>query len=182
MPPSPPLNLHPLGGCGRAPRWGVGAPPSPEDTPTNTPDDRSDTRSIFITASPAQIFDALSDPERLARWWGPDGFRNTFHRFDFWPGGAWSFTMHGPDGQEYANESRFTTVVPGERVEIEHLTGHHFLLVIALTPEADGTRVHWRQTFDAAEHYTPIAAFLAEANTQNLRRLAAEVTRRTDGP
>ena len=38
-----------------------------------------------------------------------------------------------------------------------------------------GTRVTWRQTFDTAEHYQRIAAFVAGANEQNLQRLAAEV-------
>ena len=49
---------------------------------------------------PDAVYAAFAAPERLARWWGPDGFANTFERFDFAPGGAWVFTMHGPDGTE----------------------------------------------------------------------------------
>ena len=40
--------------------------------------------------------------------------------------------MHGPDGMNYPNESRFTRIVPSELFEIEHLSGHHFLLSIEL--------------------------------------------------
>ena len=29
------------------------------------------------------LFNAWSDPQFLARWWGPKGFTNTFHEFDF---------------------------------------------------------------------------------------------------
>ena len=47
--------------------------------------------------------DAFSDPVRLARWWGPAGFTNTFTICEFKPGGQWSFTMHGPDGTNYPN-------------------------------------------------------------------------------
>ena len=83
---------------------------------------------MFVAATPAQVFAAMSDPERVARWWGPDGFTNTIHRFDFRPGGTWLLTMHGPDGKDYPNESRFTRLSSGELFEIEHHTGHHFVL------------------------------------------------------
>jgi uncharacterized protein YndB with AHSA1/START domain len=139
---------------------------------------RSDSRSMFIAASPAQVFDAMSDPARIARWWGPEGFTNTIHEFDFRPGGTWRLTMHGPDGKDYPNESRFTRLAAGEVFEIEHLSGHHhFSLSIELRPSGQGTQVHWRQTFDTVEHYEGIAQFIAGANEQNLQRLAAEVLR-----
>jgi uncharacterized protein YndB with AHSA1/START domain len=145
-----------------------------------TSDNRSDSRSIFIAATPTQVFAAMSDPARIARWWGPDGFRNTIHTFDFRPGGTWLLTMHGPDGKDYPNESRFTRIVSGELFEIEHLNGHHFILSIELRPSAQGTQIHWRQAFDTVEHYQQIAQFVAGANEQNLRRLAAEVLRSPD--
>jgi hypothetical protein len=85
--------------------------------------------------------------------------------------------MHGPDGKDYPNESRFTRVVAGEVLEIEHLNGHHFLLTMELSPLDGGTEVRWRQTFDTVEHYERIARFVASANEQNLERLAAEVER-----
>lgn len=140
-------------------------------------ENRSDSRSRLIAASPAEVFDAMRDPVRLARWWGPAGFTNTIHQFDFMPGGRWLLTMHGPDGKDYPNESRFTRIAAGRLFEIEHLNGHHFLLAIELEPAASGTDVKWRQTFDSVEHYARIAGFVASANEQNLDRLAAEVGR-----
>lgn len=137
---------------------------------------RSDIRSHRIAASPEQVWAAISDPSRIARWWGPDGFANTIHHFDFRPGGQWLLTMHGPDGKDYPNESRFTRIDPGRVFEIEHVVGHHFFLRLELRPDGEGTEVHWRQAFDSAEHYRKIADFVAAANAQNLRRLAAEVT------
>ncbi len=141
---------------------------------------RSDSRSIFIAASPAQVFAAMSDPARVARWWGPDGFTNTIHQFEFRVGGVWLLTMHGPDGKDYPNESRFTRIVPSELFEIEHLGGHHFILTIALRSQDAGTQVQWRQTFDTVEHYEQIASFVAGANEQNLKKLAAEALRSHD--
>ena len=137
---------------------------------------RSDARSRWLSASPAEVFAALSDPTRVARWWGPAGFTNTMHQFDFEPGGRWLLTMHGPDGRDYPNESRFTRIEPDRVFEIEHFSGHHFLLTIELQAKGGGTEVKWRQTFDTVEHYACIAEFVARANEQNLDRLAAEVS------
>jgi uncharacterized protein YndB with AHSA1/START domain len=140
-------------------------------------ENRSDARTRTLPASPSEIFAAMSDPARIARWWGPAGFTNTIHRFEFEPGGRWLLTMHGPDGKDYPNESRFTRVDADKVFEIEHLSGHHFVLTIELRPRAGGTEVAWRQTFDTVEHYRSIAEFVASANEQNLDRLAAEVQR-----
>lgn len=136
---------------------------------------RADARSTFIAATTAQVYAALSDAGRIARWWGPDGFTSSIHQFDFHPGGIWRLTMHGPDGTDYPNESRFTRLTPDKLFEIEHLSGHHFVLTIELQATGSGTQVHWRQVFDTIDHYERIAQFVAGANEQNLRRLAAEV-------
>ena len=117
----------------------------------------------------------MRDPVRVARWWGPAGFTNSIHQFDFYPGGKWLLTMHGPDGKDYPNESRFTRIEPDKTLEIEHFSGHHFILTIELQAKAGGTEVQWCQTFDTLAHYQRIADFVASANEQNLDRLAAEV-------
>lgn len=138
---------------------------------------RSDTRHKFIPASPGEVFAAISDPRRVVKWWGPEGFTNTIHKYEFTPGGSWLLTMHGADGKDYPNESRFTRIVPGQLFEIEHLNGHHFFLTLELRSQEAGTDVVWRQTFDTIEHYGQLAGFVAAANEQNLERLAAEVLR-----
>lgn len=136
---------------------------------------RSDSRYRLFDASPAEVFAAMSDPVRIARWWGPTGFTNTIQEFEFKPGGRWLLTMHGPDGKDYPNESRFTRIVTDQVFEIEHLNGHHFLLTIELMPMLNGTTLRWRQIFDTVEHFEQIAQFVASANEQNLDRLVAEV-------
>jgi len=128
-----------------------------------------------IDAAPETVFEAFRDPAHLARWWGPDGFSSTFEEFDLREGGRWRFTMHGPDGTDYWNESVFVEVVPKQRVVIEHFSGHHFVLTITFSAAGDGTVVGWRQVFDTVEHYEAIAGLVSKANEQNLDRLAAEV-------
>ncbi len=130
-----------------------------------------------IDAPRELVFSAFRNPDQLARWWGPDGFTNSFREFDLQVGGYWRFTMHGPDGKDYPNESCFLEVVPDERVVIEHFSGHHFILTITFSRVGNATVVGWHQLFDTVEHYRQIAEFVANANEQNLNRLEAEVRR-----
>ncbi|MCF8159438.1 MAG: SRPBCC family protein [Polaromonas sp.] len=138
---------------------------------------RSDSRSLLLDASTDQVFAAINDPERIARWWGPEGFTNTIHTFEFVEGGRWLLTMHGPDGKDYPNESRFARITPDKCVVIEHFSGHHFFLTLELDARGDSTLLKWQQTFDTREHYERIALFVAAANQQNLDRLSLEVQR-----
>ena len=137
--------------------------------------DREFVHSRLIDAPRERVFRAFSDPAHLARWWGPKGFTSTFQEFDFRPGGAWRFVMHGPDGANYPNESVFVEVVAPERVVFEHLSGHHFRMTVTFVPQGTGTLVGWLQVFDTAAERQRIAKFVLEANEQNLDRLAAEV-------
>lgn len=83
--------------------------------------------STRLFSAPRQlVFRAWTTPELIARWWGPQGFTNTFHECDITPGGTWLYTMHGPNGVDYPNHSVFVEIVPLERVVLDHLSGHHF--------------------------------------------------------
>ena len=128
-----------------------------------------------VAASPAAVFDAVRDPQRLARWWGPDGFTNTFERFEFQPGGQWTFTMHGPDGQDYPNQAIFTHIEPGHSVHIRHTCAPFFELSIGLEASATGTRVTWVQRFDDAQVAEAVRHIVEPANEQNLTRLEREL-------
>jgi uncharacterized protein YndB with AHSA1/START domain len=138
---------------------------------------RSFQTSREIPASPEQVFAAFSDPQRLARWWGPAGFTNTFEVCDFRPGGRWKFVMHGPDGANYANESAFAEIEPAKKIVVEHLSAPNFVLTITLTPSAGGTTLTWTQVLESAEIVARVEAIVVPANEQNLDRLTAEVLR-----
>ena len=133
------------------------------------------TREIAVPVE--QVFAAISDPERLARWWGPAGFSNTFSVCDFKNGGRWVFTMHGPDGHSYANESMFAAIEPPRKVIIQHVSNPRYLMTIALTPMASGTLVSWSQAFEDSRVGQRLESIVVPANEQNLDRLTAEVLR-----
>ena len=132
--------------------------------------------SRAIPATPDAVFAAIQDPLRLARWWGPEGFTNSFQTFEFHPGGAWVFTMHGPDGTDYPNQSEFQEIVPRSMVRIRHLNQPIFGLTIALEAIATGTLVTWVGAFENQEFAEHMRSFLETANEQNLDRLAREVS------
>lgn len=128
-----------------------------------------------LAARPDQVFAAIQDPARLARWWGPAGFTNTFETFDFRPGGAWVFTMHGPDGAAYPNQAEFVEIEPCTRLLLRHVNLPHFTLDLVLEPEGAGTRLTWTGVFENREFAEQARSFLEGANEQNLDRLEAEL-------
>jgi uncharacterized protein YndB with AHSA1/START domain len=130
-----------------------------------------------IPVSPEDVFAAFNDPERLARWWGPAGFTNTFKICEFRSGGRWSYVMHGPKGANYPNESVFAEVEPTRKVVVQHVSEPKYRLTITLTPSPAGTVVEWSQAFEKPEVASRIEHIVVPANEQNLDRLTAEVLR-----
>ncbi len=131
--------------------------------------------SRYFPTLPEHIFAAFIDPERLAKWWGPSGFSNTFSQFQFKIGGKWSFVMHGPDGKNYSNEAEFIDIVLNEKVVIRHHSQPNFTLTIQITSSAEGSLVHWIQEFDDDEVAKSVAHIVEPSNEQNLDRLVSEV-------
>ncbi len=129
-----------------------------------------------IAASVEEVFAAISDSERLCRWWGPAGFTNSFDACEFEPGGRWSFVMHGPDGRSYANENIFAAIEAPHEVVIEHASEPIYRLTISLASHVPGkTLVTWSQTFERSETGRQMEHIVVPANEQNLDRLSAEV-------
>lgn len=134
--------------------------------------DREYACSRLINAPREKVFAAFSDPEQLAKWWGPSGFTNTITKFDFQVGGDWLLTMHGPDGTDYRNDSVFVEIVEPERIVYDHLrTMHRFLMEMTYADVGGRTRITWRQRFESPEEWEKVKAFVPAANEQNFDRL-----------
>ena len=124
------------------------------------------------------VFSAWTNPELLERWWGPKGFTNTFHQFDLRPGGKWEFTMHGPDGGNYQNESVFVEIKKPDKIVIEHLSNPRFQLTASFVADGPGkTKLIFEQVFETVEVYNKVKGFAIDANEENMDRLE-EVIRR----
>ena len=123
--------------------------------------------------APQLVFEAFARPELLARWWGPNGFTNTFEVFEFKPGGHWKFVMHGPDGTNYPNESVFLELHAPSRIVIQHESQPRFVLTVDLTPHATGSEITWNQAFEDSAVAARVKHIVEPANEQNLDRLQA---------
>mgnify|MGYP000364083227 CR=1 FL=1 len=130
-----------------------------------------------IPAAVEQVFATFSNPERLARWWGPAGFTNTFRVCEFENGGRWSFIMHGPDGRSYPNEKIFAEIKSPAKIVVQHVSEPKYRLTIGLASSAAGTVVSWSQAFENSDIARSIEHIVVPANEQNLDRLSVEVLR-----
>ena len=128
-----------------------------------------------IPAEIDEVFAAFSNADRLARWWGPAGFTNTFHICEFKPGGRWSLTMHSPNGGSPKNESSFETIEPLRKIVIRHISQPLYRLTVEFARSDGGTTVSWSQEFDDEAVARRIEKIVRPANEQNLDRLTAEV-------
>ncbi|MCP5464935.1 MAG: SRPBCC domain-containing protein [Deltaproteobacteria bacterium] len=128
-----------------------------------------------IPASPDQVFAVFSDSKRLAQWWGPDGFTNSFDVCEFKTGGQWIFTMHGPDGRDYPNECVFSEIESPNKIVIQHVCEPRFTLTIVLNATESGTILSWSQAFENDKFAKKMEDFLKGANEQNIDRLVTEL-------
>jgi uncharacterized protein YndB with AHSA1/START domain len=62
------------------------------------------------------VWKAWTQPERLARWFGPRGFTSTVLEADFRPGGEYRFHMRSPEGDDHWQRGTYREIVPPERL------------------------------------------------------------------
>ena len=62
------------------------------------------------------VFKALTDPDDLAKWWGPKGFTSPSVEVDHRVGGAYRIAMQPPDGDLFYLSGEFREVDPPGRL------------------------------------------------------------------
>lgn len=83
--------------------------------------DANEIRIIRIYDAPVKaVWDAWTDLSQVVKWWGPRGFTLTTHSKDLKDGGSWVYTMHGPDGKDWPNFTRYHVVEPMKRLVYDH--------------------------------------------------------------
>ena len=144
---------------------------------TSATTDREILSTRLIAAPRALLWRAWTEPQHLARWWGPKGFMNTFREFDPRVGGHWRFTMHGPDGKNYDNHSVFAELTAPERIVLDHLSEPKFRVTATFAEEAGGTRVRFLMSFESAAVCAAVRSICVPSNEENFDRLEAELAR-----
>ena len=131
----------------------------------------------LVDAPRERVWAAWTVVEEWKQWWGPAGFTNTVNVMEVRSGGRWEFTMHGPDGTDYRNESRYLQVIRPEYIEYHHRSTPDFTAQVTFEEVGERTRITLRTVFgSAADFERAVNVFHArEGATQTLDRLAAVV-------
>jgi uncharacterized protein YndB with AHSA1/START domain len=162
----------------------------PGSLTVTTPSDTEIVHRREFAAPRALVFDALTRPELLTRWYGADGWDLVVCRVDLRPGGAWRFVWQGPDGAGMAAGGVYREVRPPERLAYTEAFDDHWYpgesLVTTVLTERHGRttltntlRYPSREVRDLVLE-SPMARGVAEGFDRLARLLAA--TRRGAGP
>lgn len=118
------------------------------------------------------LFRAFSDPKHLKSWWGPKGFSNTFHTFEFKEGGTWKFTMHGPEKGNYENECVFLKIIPNELLVWNRISQPLFQMHLTFEKvDKANTRLIFKMLFNTSEERAKLISFVPEKNEENFDKL-----------
>ncbi|RZJ73920.1 SRPBCC domain-containing protein [Flavobacterium sp.] len=125
-----------------------------------------------------KLWSAWTNPGHLKNWWGPNGFTNTFHEFDFTVGGRWRFTMHGPEKGNYENEVAFKVIDFEKRIEWDRITQPYFYVTVLFEKIGDErTLVTFLMKFYERKVYDTLIKFAPEKNEENFDKLESELLR-----
>ncbi len=140
------------------------------------------TTRVF-NASRERVWEAWTDPVRIGKWWGPNGFTTTTHEMDARPGGVWRFIMHGPDGTDYPNRIVYEQVVKPARLVYLHDADsdtpddpHRFVTTVTFDVEGGKTRLTMRARFPSREAREAVVGYAIEGARQTFGRLGDYLT------
>jgi len=72
--------------------------------------------SRALPARRSRVFSALTEPDELAKWWGPNGFTAPSVEIDLRVGGAYRIAMQPPEGELFYLVGEFREVDPPARL------------------------------------------------------------------
>jgi uncharacterized protein YndB with AHSA1/START domain len=131
-------------------------PPSPKS--------REFTIIRVYDAPVSAVWDAWTDTDQVAQWWGPRGFTTTTHSKDLRPGGTWRYTMHGPDGTDYPSVTLYHEVERHAKLVYDHGGSDDlpplFRVKALFAAQGNGTRMELTFAFETPEKAAETLAFI----------------------
>jgi uncharacterized protein YndB with AHSA1/START domain len=96
-----------------------------------------------IKAPPAEVFAAWTDPQKVTRWMGPNGFTGHHAECDIRPGGRYRWVTKSPDGEDHDVGGVYREVVANEKLVFtwawKGTPERQSLVTVLLKPDGDGT-------------------------------------------
>jgi uncharacterized protein YndB with AHSA1/START domain len=106
----------------------------------------------IFDAPRALVFKAWTEPDRVARWWGPQGFVTLYCQMDVRVGGAFRVCMRSPEGTERWKQGVYREVVEPERLvftfaweDAEGTPGHQTVVTVTFAEHGTKTRLTLHQ-------------------------------------
>jgi uncharacterized protein YndB with AHSA1/START domain len=62
------------------------------------------------------VWEAWTQPEHIAQWWGPKGMKTKVVEHNFKVGGKWKYVMAMPDGSEFIGDGIYSVIVEFEKI------------------------------------------------------------------
>jgi uncharacterized protein YndB with AHSA1/START domain len=134
----------------------------------------------------AAVWDAWTDPKQAAKWWGPRGFTITTHSKDLKPGGHWHYTMHGPDGTDYPNKTKYFEVEKHKKLVYDHGANDEqaplFRVTVEFSENKGKTKMEMTMTLPTPEAARETAKFNKKAGGNSTwDRLAEYLEKESSG-
>ena len=119
------------------------------------PSDREIVMERILNAPRELVFKAHTDPNLIAKWWGPRRYTTTVDKMDVRVGGVWRFVQHDANGNEFAFNGIYREVVPPERLsytfEFEGMPGHVLIETLTFEEQGSKTKLTVTGSFESAE-------------------------------
>src|ERR1700679_363040 len=80
------------------------------------PTDPLFTFSRTFTAPPESVWKVWTNPDLMAKWWGPKGFTTGTTKMDLRPGGEFHYSMFTPDGTEMWGKLIYRDIEPPKKL------------------------------------------------------------------
>src|SRR5688500_18192545 len=62
------------------------------------------------------VWEAWTQPEHIAQWWGPKGMEVKVVEHNFKVGGKWKYVMMMPDGNEFIGDGVYSDIVEFQKI------------------------------------------------------------------
>jgi uncharacterized protein YndB with AHSA1/START domain len=102
----------------------------------------------LIPAPPERVFEYWTEPELVAKWFGPGDFDVPSSDLDLRPGGKWRTTIRSPEGKLRTVSGVYNTIEPPRRLvftwawdDDDGVRGHETQVTVTLEPTPGGTRL-----------------------------------------
>jgi uncharacterized protein YndB with AHSA1/START domain len=89
---------------------------NPATLTVTTPTDREIVLTRVFDAPRRMVFDALTKPELLKRWFGARGWNLVVCEVDLRVGGTWRYVSRGPDGTDMGHGGVYSVILPPDRL------------------------------------------------------------------